>query len=72
MKAWTSSSGAAFTEVTVTRYGKTAAISAAAFTCLRAPVSGTRAVTVVLIRDRSQTGYNPALVTTGTVATPRR
>src|SRR6266581_6396443 len=34
---------AAFTEVTVTRYGKTAAISAAAVTCLRPSVFGTRA-----------------------------
>jgi hypothetical protein len=35
---------AAFTEVTVTRYGKTAAISAAAVTCLWPTVFGTRAV----------------------------
>ncbi len=34
---------AAFTEVTVTRYGKTAAISAAAVTCLWPSVFGTRA-----------------------------
>jgi DDE superfamily endonuclease len=53
----------AFTEVTVTRYGKTAAISAAAITCLWPSVFGTRPVTVVLIRDRSRTGYDLALVT---------
>jgi len=57
---------AVFTEVTVTRYGKTAAISAAAVTCLWPSVFGTRAVTVVLIRDRSAAGYDLALVTTDT------
>jgi len=36
----------AFTQVTVTRYGKTAAISAAALTCLWPSVFGTRPVTV--------------------------
>jgi hypothetical protein len=52
----------------MTWYGKTAAISAAAFTCPWPSVFGTRAVTVVLIRDRSQTGYDLVLVTTGTAA----
>ena len=60
---------AAFTEVTVARYGKTAAISAAALTCLWPSVFGTRPVTVVLIRDRSAAGYDLALVTTNTAAT---
>ena len=59
----------AFTEVTVTRYGKTAAISAAMVTCLWPSVFGTRPVTVVLIRDRPKTGYDLALVTTDTAAT---
>ena len=59
----------AFTEVTVTRYGKTAAISAATVTCLWPSVFGTRPVTVVLIRDRSKTGHDLALVTTDTAAT---
>jgi hypothetical protein len=59
----------AFTPVTVTRYGKTAAISAAAVTCLRPSVFGTRTVTVVLIRDRSAASYDLALVTTDTAAT---
>ncbi len=54
----------AFTQVTVTRYGKTAAIQAAAVTCLWHSVFGTRPVTVVLIRDKSKTGYDLALVTT--------
>jgi len=58
----------AFTEVTVTRYGKTAAISAAAITCLWPSVFGTRPVTVVLIRDQSVSGYDLALVTTDTAA----
>ena len=60
---------AAFTEVTVTRYGKTAAISAATITCLWPSVFGTRAVTVVLIRDRSAASYDLALITTDTIAT---
>jgi hypothetical protein len=60
---------AGFTEVTVTRYGKTAAISAASVTCLWPSVFGTRQVTVVLIRDRSAAGYDLALVTTDTAAT---
>jgi len=59
----------AFTEVTVTRYGKTAAISAASVACLWPSVFGTRQVTVVLIRDRSAAGHDLALVTTDTAAT---
>jgi hypothetical protein len=59
----------AFTQVTVTRYGKAATISAAAVTCLWPSVFGTRHVTVVLIRDRSAAGYDLALVTTDTAAT---
>ena len=53
-------SATAFGQVTVTRYGKTAAISAAAVTCLWPSVFGTRPVTVVLIRDESGTGYDLA------------
>ena len=60
---------AAFTPVTVTRYGKTAVISAVTLTCLWPSVFGTRAVTVVLIRDRPASGYDLALVTTDTTAT---
>jgi hypothetical protein len=59
----------AFTQVTVTRYGKTATISAAAVTCLRPTVFAARQVTAVLIRDRSAAGYDLALVTTDTAAT---
>ena len=62
----------AFTEVAVTRYGKTTAISAAAVICLWPSVFGTRPVTVVLIRDRSKTGYDLALVTTDAAASAAR
>lgn len=55
---------AAFSPVTVTRYGKTETIAAAAFTCLWYSVTGTAPVTVILIRDKSKTGYDIALVTT--------
>jgi len=61
---------AAFTPVTVTRYGKTATVQAAAITCLWYTVFGSRPVTVVLIRDTSATGYDLALVSTDTAATP--
>jgi len=56
---------AAFTPVTVTRYGKTATIAAHAFTCLWYTVTGARPVTVILIRDKRKTGYDLALITTG-------
>ena len=46
----------AFTQVTVTRYGKAATISAAAVTCLWPSVFDTCPVAVVLIRDRSAAG----------------
>jgi hypothetical protein len=59
----------AFTQVTVTRYGKAAAVHAAAVTCLWPTVFGARQVTVVLIRDRSAAGSDLALVTTDTAAT---
>jgi hypothetical protein len=54
----------AFSQVTVTRYGKTEVILAAAVTCLWYSVTGTRPVTVILIRDTKKTGYDLALVTT--------
>ena len=59
---------AAFAPVTVTRYGATATVGAAAVTCLWYSVFGTRPVTVVLIRDRARTGYDLALVTTDAAA----
>ncbi len=63
---------AAFAPVTVTRYGTTATGQAAAITCLWYSVFGARPVTVVLIRDRSASGYDLALVTTDTAAPPAR
>jgi hypothetical protein len=61
---------AGFTQVTATRYGKAAIIQAVAVTCLWHSVFGTRPVTVVLIRDKSATGYDLALVTTDAAASP--
>jgi hypothetical protein len=55
---------AVFSQVTVTRYGKTETIAAAALTCLRYSVTGARPVTVILIRDKKDTGFDLALVTT--------
>jgi hypothetical protein len=55
---------AAFTQVTVTRYGKAETIAANAFTCLWYTVTGAKRVTVILIRDKSKAGYDLALVTT--------
>ncbi len=53
-----------FAQVTVTRYGKTETVQATAVTCLWYSVFGTRPVQVILVRDRSATGYGLALVTT--------
>jgi hypothetical protein len=61
---------AAFAPVTVSRYGKTATIHAAAVTCLWYRVFGSRPVRVVLIHDTSATGYHLVLVTTDTGAGP--
>jgi hypothetical protein len=55
---------AAFSRATVTRYGKTETVAVSAFTCLWYSVAGTAPVTVILIRDKSKTGYDIALVTT--------
>ena len=43
---------AAFTQVTVTRYGTTETVHAAAVTCLWYSVFGSRPVQVILVRDR--------------------
>jgi hypothetical protein len=55
---------AAFSQVTVTRYGKTETIAVHALTCLWYSVTGTAPVTVILIRDKSKTGFDLALITT--------
>ena len=59
----------AFSQVTVTRYGKEATIQAAAITCLWHSVFGSRPVTVVLVRDKSASGFDLALVTTDATVT---
>ena len=61
---------AEFAPVTVTWCGKAATIEAAAVTCLWPSVFGTRPVTVVLIRDKSATGYALGLVTPDAAASP--
>ena len=60
---------AEFSQVTVTRYGRTETIGAAVVTCLWYSVSGSRPVTVVIVRDRPGAGFGIALVTTGRTAT---
>ena len=54
----------------MTRYRKTAAVQAAAITCLWYSAFGSRPVQVILVRDRAQAGYGIALVTTDLDATP--
>ncbi len=61
---------ATFAQVTVTRYGKTGTVRAAAVTCLWYSVFGTRHAQVVLLRDKSSSGYDLALVTTDLDAAP--
>jgi len=60
----------AFSQVTVTRYGKTATIQASAVTCLWYSVFGSRPVAVVLVRDKSASGCDLTLVTTDLEASP--
>jgi hypothetical protein len=57
---------AVFSPVTLTRYGKTETIAAAALTCLCYSVTGKAPVTIILIRGKSETGFDLALVTTQT------
>jgi hypothetical protein len=63
---------AEFSQVTVTRYGRTEAIEAAVVTCLWYSVFGSRPVTVVIVRDRPGSGFGIALVTTDRTATVER
>jgi hypothetical protein len=60
---------AEFSQVTVTRYGKTETVGAAVLTCLWYSVFGSRPVTVVIVRDRPGAGFGIALVTTDRAAT---
>jgi hypothetical protein len=59
---------ATFTPATVTRYGTTTTVSIAVIRCLWHGVFGPQAVQVVLVRDKSTTGYDVALVTTDLAA----
>jgi hypothetical protein len=62
---------AEFVPVTVTRYGMTVTVQAAALNCLWYCVFGSRHVQVILVRDRCRaTGYDLALVTTDLAAGP--
>jgi hypothetical protein len=60
---------AQFSQVTVTRYGRTETAGAAVVTCLWHSVFGTRPVTVVIVRDKPGSGFGIALVTTDRTAT---
>jgi hypothetical protein len=60
---------AEFSQVTVTRYGRTETVGAAVVTCLWYSVFGPRPVTVVIVRDRPGSGFGIALVTTDRAAT---
>ncbi len=62
--------GTCFAPVSVRRNGKTATVQAAVITCLWHGVLGARQVQVVLIRDRTQAGYDLALATTDLAASP--
>jgi hypothetical protein len=60
---------AQLSQVTVTRYGRTETIGAAAVTCLWHSVFGSQPVTVVIVRDKPGSGFGIALVTTDRAAT---
>jgi DDE superfamily endonuclease len=55
---------AQFSQVTVTRYGRTETVAAAVVTCLWYSVFGSEPVTVVIVRDKPGSGFGIALVTT--------
>jgi hypothetical protein len=57
-----------FAPTTVTRYGTTSTVSAAVLGCLWYGVFGPQQVQVVLVRDKSKTGYDVALITTDLAA----
>jgi hypothetical protein len=62
---------ATFTPTTTHRYGKTATVHTATINCLWYTVFGPQPVTVVLVRENNTSrGYDLALVTTDTHATP--
>ena len=57
-----------FTPTTVTRYATTTTVSVAVTHCLCCGVFGPQGVQVVLVRDRSKTGYDVAPVSTDLAA----
>ena len=59
-----------FMSATVTRYGATTTVSVAVIRCLWYGVFGPKEVQVVLVRDKSKTGYDVALVTTDLSSSP--
>jgi hypothetical protein len=60
---------AEFSQVTVTRYGRTETAAAAVVTCLWYSVFGSQPVTVVIVGDKPGAGFGIALVTTDRQAT---
>jgi hypothetical protein len=60
---------AEFSQVTVTRYGRTETVGAAVATCLWYSVFGSRPVTVVIVRDKPGAAFGIARVTTDRTAT---
>lgn len=60
----------AFTPTAVHRYGATTTVHTATVTCLWYSVFGSRPVPVVLLREPGHRGYQLALVSTDTAATP--
>ena len=60
---------ASFTATTVHRYGTTATVHTAVLRCMWWGVFGPQQVQVVLVRDRSTTSYNIALISTDLTAT---
>lgn len=59
-----------FAPATATRYGSEVNVQVAVIVCLWYRVFGTQPVQVILVRDKSKTGYDVALVTTDVSATP--
>jgi len=60
---------ASFTATAVTRYGNQVSVQTAVIRCLWYGVFGRQEVQVVLVRDKAQTGYDVALISTDLHAT---
>jgi hypothetical protein len=61
---------ATFTATAVTRYGTRVSVRTAVIRCLWYGVFGRQEVQVVLVRDKAESGYDVALISTDLVATP--